>query len=128
MRFTDPALALILMGSTGHASPMQSHPASSLHDLWEALGTCARHVEVGPEAAGSQLTILFTLKRDGNLQGKPRITYSRLIGAADDQRAFLSVTLSAIASCFPVAVTEGLGAAIAGRPIHFHLITGAHDA
>jgi hypothetical protein len=117
------ALALTLPGSVAHAQPV-----NSLHDLWQALGDCARRAQLAPEAAGSEVTVLFTLKRDGNLQGKPRITYSRLIGDKVDQQAFVAASLSAIAGCFPLPLTDGLGGAIAGRPIRFRLISGSRGA
>jgi hypothetical protein len=123
MRLAVSTLAVAILASGAHADP-----ANSLHDLRQALGDCARHAQVAPEAAGSEITVLFTLKRDGSLQGKPRITYSRLIGDGIDQQAFVSALLSAIASCFPLPVTEGLGGAIAGRPIRFRLVSGSRGA
>lgn len=118
-----PALALMFAGSTAQADPV-----NTLHDLWEVLGACARHAQVAPEAAGSEVTVLFTLKRDGSLQGKPRITYARLVGDSDQQRAFIATSLSAIADCFPIQITDGLGGAVAGRPIRFRVISGSREA
>lgn len=123
MRLTIPALMLSLVGSAAQAAP-----ANTLHDLWGALGACARRAKVAPEAAGSEVTVLFTLKRDGSLQGKPMITYSRLIGDKVDQQAFVAASLSAIASCFPLPMTDGLGGAVAGRPIRFRLVSGSRGA
>jgi hypothetical protein len=117
------ALGLTLAGSVAHAQP-----ANSLHDLWQALDACARRAKVAPEVAGSEITVLFTLKRNGSLLGKPRITYSRLIGDVVDQQAFVAASLSAIAGCFPLPMTDGLGGAIAGRPIRFRLVSGSRDA
>jgi hypothetical protein len=123
MRPAALALAMTLAGSVAH-----TQPANSLHDLWQALGACARRAPVAPEAAGSEITVLFTLKRDGSLQGKPRIAYSRLIGDKIDQQAFVAASLSAIASCFPLPMTDGLGGAVAGRPIRFRLVSGSRGA
>ncbi|MFG4693398.1 hypothetical protein ACF0BX_19900 [Acinetobacter baumannii] len=123
MRWTVPAFALMLAGS-----PALAEPANSLTGLWAALGTCTQHARVAPEAAGSEVTVLFTLRRDGTLQGKPRITYARLVGDRDQQQAFLAATLAAIAGCFPIAITDGLGGAVAGRPIRFRMISGSRGA
>ncbi|MCJ2132679.1 hypothetical protein MKK69_01110 [Methylobacterium sp. J-026] len=123
MRVTAAAFALMLAGSPAHAEA-----ANSLHALWETLGACARRAQVAPEAAGSEVTVLFTLKRDGTLQGKPRITYARLVGDRDQQQAFIAATLSAIAGCFPIAITDGLGGAVAGRPIRFRMGSGSRGA
>jgi hypothetical protein len=123
MRPAALALAMTISAPVAHAEP-----ANTLHDLWQALGACAHHAQVAPEAAGSEITVLFTLKRDGSLQGKPRITYSRLIGERVDQQAFVAASFSAIAGCFPLPMTDGLGGAVAGRPIRFRLISGSRGA
>ncbi|GJE49981.1 hypothetical protein GOFOIKOB_3022 [Methylobacterium tardum] len=117
------ALVLTLAAPAAHADP-----ANTLNDLWQALSVCARRAQVAPEAAGSEVTVLFTLRRDGSLQGKPRITHSRLIGDNVDQQAFVAASLSAMASCFPIPITDGLGGSIAGRPIRFRLVSGVHGA
>lgn len=121
MRSAVSATVLCIMGSTAHAAPV-----NSLRELWATLGACAQQAKVAPEAAGSEVTVLITLKRDGSLQGKPRITYSRLVGS--DQQAFVAASLAAIASCFPLPMTDGLGGAIAGRPLRFRLVSGSHNA
>lgn len=123
MRIAALVLAMMLAGP-----PAQAESANTLHALWEALNTCARRAPVAPEAAGSEITVLFTLKRDGSLQGRPLITHTRLVGGADQERVFVATTLSAIAGCFPIAITDGLGGAVAGRPIRFRIVSGIRSA
>ncbi|MEA2839222.1 MAG: hypothetical protein QOF41_552 [Methylobacteriaceae bacterium] len=57
----------------------------------------------------------ITLRRDGTLFGQPSITYSKLAGDADTQKRFVASALAALAACTPVAITDRLGGAIAGR-------------
>ena len=68
---------------------------------------------VGP--AGSQLTIMFMMKRDGSIFGKPRITFSHIEGDEEARRRFGDDVERAIAACLPFRVTPALGGAIAGR-------------
>jgi hypothetical protein len=49
--------------------------------------------------------------------GQPWITYSKLSGDADAQKRFVAAALVALAACTPVAITDALGGAIAGRRI-----------
>ena len=74
------------------ASPIEarSAPANTLPDLWRELSAC---VKAPGDSAGSELTIIFALKRDGSLLGKPRITHSHLLGDAM-LKALLSRALS----------------------------------
>jgi hypothetical protein len=71
------------------------------------------------------VTVGITLKRDGTMLGRPTITYSKLIGDADTQKGFVATALAALAACTPVAITDALGGAIAGRRIFIRLETQA---
>jgi hypothetical protein len=96
----------------------RSAPANTLPDLWRELSAC---VKAPGDNAGSELTIVFTLKRDGSLLGKPRITHSHLLGDAETQNAFMVEAIGALAKCLPVDITDGLGGAIAGRPLSIRI-------
>jgi hypothetical protein len=112
----------LLLALAAVPTPAQAEPADTLPELWRALGACSRVSGVPAAAAGSEVTVLFSLKRDGGLLGQPRITHSHLTGGPDDQRAFVSAALSGIARCLPVPITPGLGGAIAGRPFRLRII------
>ncbi len=96
-------------------------PADTLEALGGALTACFR----APEGStGSSITVLVSLKRDGTVLGKPRITFSHLVGRPEDQRSFVRAALDSLASCTPVAVTPALGGAIAGRPFSIRFVGG----
>jgi hypothetical protein len=114
---TGGLLALAIISTSACAEP-----ANTLPELWRALGSCTRVRNVPAAASGSEVTVLFSLKRDGSLNGQPRVTHSHLTGGPDDQRAFVAAALSEIARCLPVSITSGLGGAIAGRPFRLRLI------
>lgn len=106
------ALALAAILALGAAGPAAADPANSIRDLWPALTRCWR---APPGTVGSEITVALSLKRNGELLGRPQITYSRLTGDAAAQRAFVASVLAGLAQCTPVAITDGLGGAIAGR-------------
>ncbi|MDH2312563.1 MULTISPECIES: hypothetical protein [Methylobacterium] len=113
----------VLLALAAVPMPAWAEPANTLPELWRALGACTRVKNVPAAALGSEVTVLFSLKRDGSLQGQPRITHSHLIGGPDEQQAFVSAALSGIATCFPVPVTSGLGGAIAGRLFRLRILS-----
>lgn len=117
----------VALGAAAQAPSALAAPADSLAALWTALGRCARVEGVTPGAAGSEVTVLFSLKRDGSLLGKPRITHSRLTGDAADQRGFVAAALEAVSRCLPVEISDGLGGAIAGRPLSLRLTSRKPD-
>jgi hypothetical protein len=87
-------------------------PANTLQELRSQFSNC---LAKSPLVAGSQMTIIFAVRRDGSAFGKPRISYSHLIGDADERQRFLAEVRKAIDACLPLRVTPALGGAIAGR-------------
>lgn len=90
----------------------RAEPANTLMDMRRAIGACLAHT---PIASGSRVTIMFTMKRNGSIFGRPRMSYAHLEGDADARRRFLDDAERAVDSCMPVKVTPALGEAIAGR-------------
>ena len=120
MRPTPQKIRIIALLALLAASPIEarSAPANTLSDLWRELSAC---VKAPGASLGSELTIVFALKRDGSLLGKPRITHSHLLGDADAQKAFVADAIGALAKCLPLSITDDLGGAIAGRPLSIRI-------
>jgi hypothetical protein len=115
---TANAAAVALTVLVASAAQAVSAPANTLSELWRSLSTCIRAPN---ESVGSELTIVFALKRNGSLLGQPRITHSHLVGDASAQQAFVTDAIAAVAKCLPVNFTDGLGGAIAGRPLSIRI-------
>jgi hypothetical protein len=110
-RRTLLAVALALSASVPAAAE-EAAPANTLMDMRRAVGACLART---PIATGSRVTIMFMMKRDGSVFGRPRISYAHLEGDADARRRFLEDAERAVDSCLPLKVTPALGEAIAGR-------------
>jgi hypothetical protein len=106
------AIALLAVGP----ARAQSSAANSLSEMWRGLSLC---IGAPGDRSGSELTIVFALKRDGSLLGTPRITHSRLVGDANAQKTFVALAIDALQKCLPVKITDDLGGAIAGRMFAF---------
>ena len=111
-------VAAVLWLAAGRAP---TAPVATLRDLGPALTACF-HAPAG--SAGSRVTVRFSLTRQGTVFGEPRITFSKLTGSPDDRKAFVATALAALAACTPVALTPGLGGALAGRPISVTFVGG----
>jgi hypothetical protein len=94
-------------------------PANTLVELQRQLGACMAGKSLGP--AGSRLTIMLMMKRDGSILGKPRITFSHLEGDKNARQQFVDETERAVETCLPFRITPSLGGAIAGRPFFIAL-------
>lgn len=109
-------VAFVALAAAAAFAPSASAqpPVSTLREVGPALTRCW---EAPAGMDGHEVTLRFSLRRDGTLIGAPRITYSRLPGDDADARRFVASVLAAIADCLPVALTDELGGAIAGRPL-----------
>ena len=106
------ALVALLPGAA------EAAPANTLRELWAQLGQCLQTAE---GAEGLDLTIVFSLTRDGALLGKPRITHSKPLADADSRRAAISLA-RAMNKCLPASITDALGGAIAGRTLALRVL------
>ena len=99
----------------------QTRPANTLKELFGHLRTCFGTLQA-PD--GSKLTMVFSLRRDGTLIGQPRISDAQLPKDPAERQRLLADAASALAKCLPVSITDGLGGAIAGRPLAVFLVLG----
>ncbi len=115
------ACALAIAPSSATAS---NSPANTLRELFAELNSCL----VTPRGhVGSELTIVFSLRRDGALLGKPKITFAKLPGDVSEQHKFAESIEVAFNKCLPVSITDGLGGAIAGRPLSMRFVIRARE-
>lgn len=71
---------------------------------------------------GTQLSVRLSFKRNGELFGKPRVTYVTP-GLPDQMRqAYWDAIEAAVERCTPLAFTKGLGGALAGRPFAIRFV------
>jgi hypothetical protein len=108
------ALAAALACVAPAALAEDAAPANTLADLQRQFSACMKGKSTGP--AGSRLTIMLMMKRDGSIFGKPRITFLHLEGDKESRQAFVDDVERAVEACLPFRITPSLGGAIAGRP------------
>ncbi|MGN6451226.1 MAG: hypothetical protein ACTHLK_22065 [Brucella intermedia] len=110
-------IALTLMISAASASDRICNspaPVNSIQEMYDAIFACWQ-----PPAgtAGMSMTLRFSLRRDGTLIGEPRVTYKGKISGNQASKAFEASIYEALHKALPVPFTQGMGGAVAGRPI-----------
>src|ERR1700748_1092298 len=113
------ALAVTWACAASIAHADDAAPGNTLRDLQRQVGTCMKGKAVGP--AGSRLTIMLMMKRDGSIFGKPRITFSHLEGDKEARQRFVEDAERAVTACLPWRIPPSLGGAVAGRPFFISL-------
>ena len=97
-------------------------PIDTLRDLYPALAACWRPPDGLAKFELTEITVRFSLRRDGSLVGAPRITFARTPGDERARALLTEAALIAIRRCTPARITQDLGGAIAGRPIALRFI------
>jgi hypothetical protein len=80
------------------------------------LSKCLELPPEGEAREGMRVTLKLAFKRDGELIAAPRFTYTTHEAAPDAKAAYHQAALDMLKRCAPLPITDGLGAAIAGRP------------
>lgn len=97
-------------------------PLNTIAEVFAALEACWIPPALEQARAGMQITVMLSFKRNGELLGKPRITYETP-GASDDERTSYRVAMAqALRRCTPLRFTDALGGALAGRPLTMRFI------
>jgi hypothetical protein len=109
------ALALVLPAHVNTASA-QAGAVSTLEGMFERLKGCWRGPQLPRGHPGMQITVLFSFKRDGELLGRPRITFETPGASEADSIAYRMAVMETLQRCSPMPFSGGLGDAVAGRP------------
>ena len=111
------AIWLVLAGSLGSRRAIaQEEGVSDLATMSARLKRCWQSPALPSGNIGMEITVQFTLKRDGNLLGHPRITYETRSATDDERIIYRTAVMQALQRCVPMPFTHGMGDAIAGRP------------
>ncbi|NIX77762.1 TonB C-terminal domain-containing protein [Microvirga terricola] len=92
-----------------------------LSEVFDAIQACW-HPPAGSGFSGQEITLQISFKRNGEVLGQPKIRYYNPGTQPEQREAFTRAVRQAFEQCTPLPVTEGLGAAIAGRPFIFRFV------
>jgi len=71
---------------------------------------------------GTQLSVRLSFKRNGEIFGKPRVTYVTPGLPGHVRQAYWDAVEAAVERCTPLAFSRGLGGALAGRPFAIRFV------
>jgi hypothetical protein len=93
------------------------HDLDSIGDLFAALRSCWTPPPADSAREGMQMSVRFSFKRSGEIIAAPRLTFSTKGVPADTRTTYLKAVNASLEACKPLKFTDGLGGALAGRPI-----------
>jgi hypothetical protein len=114
-------LGLMLAADCARAAE-NSERINTIAELMATVRKCWSPPPLAQAHAGMQITVQFSITRDGRLQGKAAIRYESPDASEDERLAYRRSVAESLARCAPFPITEGLGNAIAGKPINIRFI------
>jgi hypothetical protein len=93
------------------------HDLDTIGDLFAALRACWSPPSADIAREGMQMSVRFSFKRSGEIIAAPRVTYATAGVPGDTRDTYLKAINSSLSACTPLKLTDGLGGALAGRPI-----------
>jgi len=93
------------------------HDLDTIGDLFAALRSCWSPPPADAAREGMQMSVRFSFKRSGEIIAVPRVTFATSGVSADTRATYLKAINASLDACLPLKFTDGLGGALAGRPI-----------
>jgi len=90
--------------------------------MYAALRTCWVPPSKDSARHGMEYTIRFAFKRDGEIIAPPRVTYASHDAPVDVRDVYRDAVNAALARCTPLHFSDGMGEAVAGRPIAIRFV------
>jgi hypothetical protein len=109
------AASLLLLSL--NAAATEPAKIDTLDQMWERLKQCWQPPKLPEGHPGMQITALFTFRRDGEILGRPRITFESPEATEADSIVYRTAVMETLQRCAPMPFTDGMGGAIAGRPL-----------
>ena len=98
------------------------HALDTIRDMFATLRACWVPPPKDAARHGMEYTIRFAFKRDGQMIAPPRMTYSSHDAPADVRNVYRDAVNAALNRCTPLHFSEGMGDAVAGRPIAIRFV------
>ena len=94
-----------------------AHDLDNIGDLFAELRSCWSPPPADAAREGMQMTVRFSFKKDGGIIASPRMTFATAGVSPDIRATYLKAINASLNACIPLKFTDGLGGALAGRPI-----------
>jgi hypothetical protein len=113
-KFRFAAALLLMLPVSAQAEP---GGVNTLRDVFERLRTCWKPPPASSANPDIDITVIVSFNRDGQIFGRPKITYESEQASDNDRLAYRIAVMETLQRCTPMPFTEGMAGAIAGRPL-----------
>jgi hypothetical protein len=108
--------ALLLWLASAAPASAQPEQLDTLKDIFVRLHSCWKPPPLS-QANPIDITVVVSFNRQGAILGHPKITYESEHANDNDRLKYRIAVMETLQRCTPLPFTEGLGGAVAGRPL-----------
>jgi hypothetical protein len=106
----------------GETDTANDHALDSISAMFAALRACWVPPPKDAARHGMEYTVRFAFKRDGEIVAPPRVTYASHDAPANVRDIYRDAVEAALKRCTPLHFSDGMGGAVAGRPIAIRFV------
>jgi hypothetical protein len=112
--------ALLLPSSI--ASAQAPDKVDNIKEAFARFRSCWKPPAASVANPNMDITVIVSFDHDGNILGRPKITYQSEQATDNDQLQYRIAVMEALQRCTPMPFTDAMAGAVAGRPfaIQFH--------
>jgi hypothetical protein len=115
------AVTLFLMASILTAQA-ESGQVDNIKEAFARLRTCWRPPPPSRANPDVEITVIVSFTRDGNILGRPKITYESENANDNDRLEYRIAVMETLQRCTPMPFTDAMGGAVAGRPFAIRFV------
>lgn len=108
--------ALLLWLASAAPAAAQAQQLDTLKEIFARLYSCWKPPPLS-QANPIDITVIVSFNREGAILGHPKITYESEHASDNDRLKYRVAVMETLQRCTPLPFTEGLGGAVAGRPL-----------
>jgi len=101
---------------------LEEKPLDSIRAMYAALRACWVPPPKDSARHGMEYTIRFAFKRDGEIVAPPRVTFASHDAPEEVRDVYRDAVNAALTRCTPLHFSDGMGEAVAGRPIAIRFV------
>jgi hypothetical protein len=118
-RFSNTLIRLsmaLLCAVSAAAAQAQTGQVDNIKEAFARLRTCWKPPPPSRANPEVEITVIVSFTRDGNILGRPKITYESENATDNDRLEYRIAVMETLQRCTPMPFTDAMGGAIAGRP------------